>query len=80
MPTMPFRMIMMAANTVSRARPVVSGPPASISETISATSIRVTASASTRVPYGSPMRWATTSAWYTAASTLPIRPATSRIW
>ena len=36
---------------------------------ISATSIAVIASASTSVPNGSPTRCATTSAWWTAAST-----------
>lgn len=41
---------MMAANTVSRARPEALSPPDSISETISATSMTVTAIASTRVP------------------------------
>lgn len=47
---MPFKMIITAANTVSRASAVASSPPAIMSETISATSISVTASASTRVP------------------------------
>ena len=47
---MPLRMIITAANTVSRASAAVAGPPASISETMSATSITVTATASTSVP------------------------------
>ena len=34
---MPLMMIIIAANTVSRANAVVSAPPASMSETISAT-------------------------------------------
>ncbi len=59
---MPLRMIITAANTVSRASGAVASPPASISETISATSITVTASARTRVPNGSPTRCATISA------------------
>ena len=77
-PTMPLRISITAANTVSRASAPVSKPPASISETISATSITVTASARISVPKGSPTRCATTSAWCTAASTLPIRPAASK--
>ena len=44
-----------------------------ITETISATSITVMASASTSVPKGSPTRWATTSAWCTEATTAPTR-------
>ncbi len=72
-PMMPFRMIITAANTVSRANAAASAPPAIIKETMSATSISVTASASTSVPYGSPTRCATTSAWCTAANTLPVR-------
>jgi hypothetical protein len=43
-------MIMMAAKTVSRASAAVASPPAIMSETIKATSITVTASASTSVP------------------------------
>src|SRR5262245_33141491 len=52
-------------------------PPSlpNITDTISATSIVVTASASTRVPKGSPTRCATTSAWCTAATTAPASPA-----
>jgi len=49
-PTMPFKINMMVANTVSRASPVAAGPPESISETIKASSITVIAIASTRVP------------------------------
>ena len=71
MPTTPLQMIMMAAKMVSRGRVALSGPPASITEKISATSMMVTATASTRVPKGSPTRWATTSAWWTAAMTAP---------
>ena len=56
------------------ANAVVAGPPESISETMSATSMTVTAMASSNVPNGSPTRCATTSAWCTAASTLPISP------
>jgi hypothetical protein len=71
---MPLRISITAANTVSRASAPVLAPPASISETISATSITVTASARISVPKGSPTRCATTSAWCTAASTLANRP------
>ncbi len=71
-PTMPLTVIITAANTVSRARVEVPSPPDSISVTISATSITVTATASTSEPNGSPTRCATTSAWWTAASTAPI--------
>ena len=44
-----------------------------MTETISAVSITVTARARTSVPNGSPTRCATTSAWYTAANTVPSR-------
>jgi len=44
-----------------------------MTETINAVSITVTAKASTSVPNGSPVRCATTSAWYTAANTVQIR-------
>jgi len=71
MPTMPLQMIMTAANTVSRAKPAFSGPDDSMTDTISATSITVTAIASTSVPNGSPTLWATTSAWWTAENTAP---------
>ena len=77
---MPFRMIITVANTVSRARAEADSPPASISVTISPTSIAVTAAASTSVPNGSPSRCATTSAWCTAASTTPSRPAATTAW
>jgi hypothetical protein len=40
---------------------------------MSATSITVTATASTSVPNGSPVRCATTSAWCTAENTVGIR-------
>jgi hypothetical protein len=65
--------IITAANTVSRASVAVSGPPDTERVTISATSMTVTATASTSDPNGSPTRWATTSAWCTAASTAPAR-------
>jgi hypothetical protein len=51
--------------------------PLSIKEMISPTSMTVTASASISVPNGSPTRIATTSAWCTAAITLPRRTAAS---
>ena len=51
-----------AANTVSRASVAASLPPEAISSTMSATSITVTAAASTSDPKGSPTRAATTSA------------------
>src|SRR5689334_7402268 len=70
MPTMPLHTSITAANTVSRASPAFSGPLDNITETISATSMTVTATASTSVPNGSPMRCATTSAWWTAANTV----------
>src|SRR6185369_5386808 len=65
---------------VSRARTALSSPPASIIETINDVSITVTARASTRVPSGSPSLCATTSAWWTAASTAATRamPETTR--
>ena len=62
-PTMPLHTIMTAAKTVSRASPAFSAGAASMTETISATSITVTATARTSVPNGSPVRCATTSAW-----------------
>ena len=67
---MPLHTIITAAKTVSRARSAFSTGAAIITETISATSIMVTATASTIVPNGSPTRCATTSAWYTAAKTV----------
>ena len=81
MPTIPFSVIITAANAVSRASVAVSEPPDTISVTISATSITVTATASTSDPNGSPTRCATTSAWWTAASTAPASstPTTARI-
>ena len=60
---MPLQTIITAANTVSRASPAFSAGAASMTETISAISMTVTASASTSVPNGSPVRCATTSAW-----------------
>ena len=68
---MPLVVIMTAANTVSRARDSVFDPPEIIKVTMSATSMTVTAIASTSDPKGSPTRCATTSAWCTAASTAP---------
>ena len=59
---MPLRLSITAANTVSRARVEVSFPPPTIRVTIRATSITVTATASTSEPSGSPRRCATTSA------------------
>ena len=53
---MPLQTIMIAANTVSRASAALASPPESITETISATSMTVTANASTSVPNGSPIR------------------------
>ena len=49
-PSMPLRMIITAAKTVSRASAAVAGPPASISVTIRPTSMTVMAMASTSVP------------------------------
>ena len=72
---MPLQTIMTAANTVSRASPDFSAPPAIMTETISATSMTVTATARTSVPNGSPIRCATTSAWYTAANTAAMSAA-----
>ena len=72
---MPLHTIMTAAKTVSRASPAFSTGAAIMTETISATSITVTAIARTSVPNGSPVRCATTSAWYTAAKTVAIRTA-----
>ena len=69
MPTMPLQVIITAAKTVSLARVEVSSPPLSINVRINATSMTVTATASTSEPNGSPTRWATTSAWWTAART-----------
>ena len=66
-------MIIAAAKTVSRARVAVSGPPDTIRVTMRATSMIVTATARTSEPKGSPTRWATTSAWCTAARTAPAR-------
>ncbi len=47
---MPLQTIMIAANTVSRASAAFASPTASMMEMISATSITVTATASTSVP------------------------------
>jgi len=72
-PTTPVQMSMTAAYTESRASVALSAPPASIIDTTSPTSITVIASARTRVPKGSPTRCATTSAWWTAATTTESR-------
>ena len=70
---MPLQVIITAAKTVSLARVELLSPPSTIRVTIRATSMIVTATARTREPNGSPTRWATTSAWCTAASTAPAR-------
>ena len=64
---MPLQVIITAAKTVSRANVAVFSPPDSIKVMINATSMMVTATARTSEPKGSPTRWATTSAWCTAA-------------
>src|SRR5262249_38875499 len=71
--TTPLHTIMKAENTVSRAR--VSTPTLDevINMRISPTSMTVTATARISVPNGSPTRRATTSAWWTAASTAATR-------
>jgi hypothetical protein len=76
---MPLHTIMTAAKTVSRANAAFSAGAAIMTETINAVSIAVTARARTSVPNGSPMRCATTSAWYTAANTVASKtiPATA---
>src|SRR5689334_6448401 len=78
-PTMPLQVIITAANTVSRASDAVSLPPLIIRVTMSATSMIVTATASTNEPNGSPTRCATTSAWCTAASTAAASAAATMI-
>src|SRR4051812_4036052 len=72
---MPLQTIITAAKTVSRASPAFSAGALIMTDTISAVSITVTASARTSVPNGSPTRWAITSAWCTAANTVAIRTA-----
>src|SRR3954470_2022187 len=74
----PFVVIMTAANTVSRASVEVSFPPLTIRVTISATSMTVTATASTSEPNGSPTLCATTSAWWTAERTAAPRITATR--
>ena len=59
---MPFVVIINAANAVSLASVAASLPPDAISSTMRATSMTVTAAASTSDPNGSPTRCATTSA------------------
>lgn len=61
-PTMPLQVIITAAKTVSLARVELLSPPSAISVTIRATSMIVTATASTSEPKGSPTRCAITSA------------------
>ena len=68
-PTIPLQVIMTAAKTVSRANEAYSGLPELIKVTIRPTSMTVTATASSKEPNGSPTRWATTSAWWTALTT-----------
>ena len=53
---MPFITIMIPEKTVSRANAAFSAGAAIMTETISATSITVTATARTSVPNGSPVR------------------------
>ena len=72
-PTMPLMLSITAAKTVSRASVAPCTGSPTIRVTISATSITVTATARISEPIGSPTRWATTSAWWTAASTAPTR-------
>jgi hypothetical protein len=67
---------MITAKTVSRAN-VGRPSPASMIDRIRATSMTVTAMVRTSVPYGSPVRWAMTSAWCTQANTTPISTASS---
>src|SRR5262245_26749083 len=75
MPTMPLHTIVTAANTVPRASPALAAAESPITETRSDSSMTVTATARTSGPNGSPMRCATTSAWYTAANTVAITTA-----
>ena len=77
-PTTPLQMIMMAENSVSRARVTLPVLSDNMKDRISATSITVTDNARIKVPRGSPVRWATTSAWCTAESTAKISMAARR--
>jgi len=61
-PIIALRMIMTDEKTTSLARNFESGPPESIIDTISATSMDVTASANSEDPKGSPTRCAMVSA------------------
>src|SRR5699024_892626 len=61
-PTIPFMVIIAAANTVSRASDDASALPDIIMMTTRPTSMTVTAIANTSDPNGSPIRAATTSA------------------
>src|SRR5678816_2628762 len=79
MPTIPLHTIITTANTVSRANAALSGPPPSITNTISDTSITVTATARTSVPKGSPTLCAIISAWNTAANTVAIRAIPAKV-
>ncbi len=72
---MPLTVIMTAAKTVSRASVSVPLLLLRMSVRMSATSMTVTATARTSEPNGSPIRCATISAWWTAASTAPMRKA-----
>lgn len=76
MPTRPLQTIITTANTVSRASAGAAVSP-SVMVAISATSMMVTASVSSKVPKGSPIAWAITSAWWTAANTVPNRMTSS---
>ena len=78
---MPLHASITAAKTVSRASAALSGLSPSITDTISATSMTVTATASTSVPNGSPIRCAMSSAWWTAAKTaaMSARPLSAEM-
>ena len=62
---------------VSRGTVAAFAPPASIIDSTSATSMTVTASASTSVPKGSPTLCAITSAWCTALVTASTSAGTA---
>lgn len=78
-PTMPFVVIIAAANTVSRARVSLPAPPPAMIVRMRPTSMTVTATARMSEPNGSPTLWATTSAWWTEASTAPARRTTAAV-
>src|ERR1700704_6074101 len=71
---MPLQTIMTAAKTVSRASPAFSAGAATMTETIGATSITVTATARMSVPNGSPVRRANTVAPTAAPAAAAMRP------